>query len=156
MNRTGERARAKCFTLIELIVVLVILGILAVLAIPTFNAIRQRGTETVAQADATTIARHATDLWAFFQGNDGVPEQGVTCANTCTKDEIIVSAAKESGFSGSSTTSGLTSQGGKGDAVLTAGDDADTWELNKAANTDNATCALITFASQSFSVTDCP
>lgn len=141
-RKLGSR---KAFTLIELIVVLVILGVLAALAIPTFNAIRNRGAETVALSDATTIARAATATYALYEGEAGPINAGktteVTCTTTCTTADAIESAALDSGF----TESGGTFT--KGDTEITG---TGPWTVTGAVDTENETEACITYLDQAF------
>lgn len=142
-------ARPKCFTLIELIVVLVILGVLAALAIPTFNAIRNRGAETVALSDATTIARAATATFALYEGEDGpINPSGANpypcTGGLCNEDDAVRSAALESGFVDETGT--LT----KGDTELTG---TGPWTVTGAVGTDNASVACISFEDQAFTAT---
>lgn len=150
-------ARPKCFTLIELIVVLVILGVLAALAIPTFNAIRNRGAETVALSDATTIARAATGIYALYDGQPGpidISQSGTDydCGanTTCDEDDAVKAAAIEAGFDSTDF------QKGEGGSTLTGS--SSPWTLVAGDETDNKSCAEITFADQAFTAApaDCP
>lgn len=153
-NRNPRRQHG--FTLIELIVVLVILGVLAALAIPTFNAIRTRGAETVALSDATSIARAATGLYALYDGEDGpiaITQDGNgdhTCTDTCDESDAVEAAAKESGFAldGSAYV--------KGETKITGS--SSPWTVVAQEGSDNASCADITFADQAFTAkkVDCP
>ena len=47
----------KAFTLLELIVVIVVLGILAMLAVPTFNTVKEKSADSVANKNASAVQR---------------------------------------------------------------------------------------------------
>jgi len=47
----------KAFTLLELIVVIVVLGILAMLAVPTFNTVKDKSADSVANKNASAVQR---------------------------------------------------------------------------------------------------
>ena len=47
----------KAFTLLELIVVIVVLGILAMLAVPTFNTVKDKSADSVANKNAAALQR---------------------------------------------------------------------------------------------------
>ena len=47
----------KAFTLLELIVVIVVLGILAMLAVPTFNTVKTKSAQSVANKNASAVQR---------------------------------------------------------------------------------------------------
>ena len=47
----------KAFTLLELIVVVVVLGILAMLAVPTFNTVKEKSADSVANKNASAVQR---------------------------------------------------------------------------------------------------
>ena len=62
----------KAFTLLELIVVVVVLGILAMLAVPTFNTVKEKSADSVANKNASAIQRDYNAQAALAASNSTI------------------------------------------------------------------------------------
>ena len=62
----------KAFTLLELIVVIVVLGILAMLAVPTFNTVKEKSADSVANQNASAIQRDFNAQAALAQSDPSI------------------------------------------------------------------------------------
>ena len=62
----------KAFTLLELIVVIVVLGILAMLAVPTFNTVKEKSADSVANKNASAVQRDYNAQAALAQSDPSI------------------------------------------------------------------------------------
>ena len=62
----------KAFTLLELIVVIVVLGILAMLAVPTFNTVKEKSADSVANKNASAVQRDFNAQAALAQSDPSI------------------------------------------------------------------------------------
>ena len=62
----------KAFTLLELIVVIVVLGILAMLAVPTFNTVKEKSADSVANKNASAVQRDFNAQSALAQSDPSI------------------------------------------------------------------------------------
>ena len=72
MFKSLKIERFKGFTLLELIVVIVVLGILAMLAVPTFNTVKERSADSVANKNASAVQRDFNAQAALAQSDPSI------------------------------------------------------------------------------------
>ena len=112
----------KAFTLLELIVVIVVLGILAMLAVPTFNTVKEKSADSVANKNASAVQRDynaqaalaATDSSIIPTASGAWTINGTSYCYTATTGNTgqNVVASKTNGCSG-----GNNGGGGQGSGI---------------------------------------
>ena len=112
----------KAFTLLELIVVIVVLGILAMLAVPTFNTVKEKSADSVANKNASAVQRDFNAQAALAQSDSSITPtasgawviNGTSYSYTATAGNTgqNVVASKANGGSGGNPTGAVTYYGG--------------------------------------------
>ena len=111
MFKSLKIERFKGFTLLELIVVIVVLGILAMLAVPTFNTVKERSADSVANKNASAVQRDFNAQAALAQSDSSITP---SATGAWVVNGTNYSYTATAGNTGQNVTATKASSGGSG------------------------------------------
>ena len=93
-----RRARAKAFSLLELVIVIVIIGVIAAIAIPRMGSAADNSTNTAVAADISNVQR-AIELYAteHLEQGPATDPDGSTNPNPAVFTQRLLSTTDDSG-----------------------------------------------------------